>query len=51
VDVVEPNDDEHGVLGKLAHDLLLGWRVQAFVARLGERALVDALPTPQRAQT
>ncbi len=39
-DVVEPGDDEHGVLGELAHDLLLGWRVQAFVARLGERALV-----------
>ncbi|CAN5965704.1 unnamed protein product [Sphagnum jensenii] len=31
-DVVEPGDDEHGVLGELAHDLLLGWRVQALVA-------------------
>jgi len=39
-DVAEPNNDEHGILGELAHDLLLGWRVQAFVARLGERALV-----------
>ncbi len=39
-DVAEPGDDEHGVLSKLAHDLLLGWRVQALVARLGERALV-----------
>ncbi|CAK9219906.1 unnamed protein product [Sphagnum troendelagicum] len=39
-DVPEPDDDEHGVLGELAHDLLLGWRVQAFVAQFGERALV-----------
>jgi len=39
-DVAEPSDDKHGVLGELAHDLLLGWRVQAFVARLGEQALV-----------
>ncbi len=39
-DVAKPSDDEHGVLGELAHDLLLGWRVQAFVARLGERTLV-----------
>jgi len=39
-DVVEPGDDEHGVLGELANDLLLGWHVQALVARLGERALV-----------
>jgi len=39
-DVAESGDDEHGVLGKLAHDLLLGWRVQALVTRLGERALV-----------
>ncbi len=39
-DVAEPGDDEHGVLGKLAHDLLLGWRVQVLVARLGERTLV-----------
>ncbi len=39
-DVAEPGDDEHGVLGELAHDLLLGWRVQVLVARLGERALV-----------
>ncbi len=31
-DVAEPSDDEHGVLGELAHDLLLGWRIQAFVA-------------------
>jgi hypothetical protein len=23
-DVAEPDDDEHGVLGELAHDLLLG---------------------------
>jgi hypothetical protein len=26
-DVAELGDDEHGVLGELAHDLLLGWRV------------------------
>ncbi len=26
-DVAEPGDDEHGVLGVLAHDLLLGWCV------------------------
>ncbi len=39
-DVAEPGDDEHGVLSKLTHDLLLGWRVQALVARLRERALV-----------
>ncbi len=31
-DVAEPDDNEHGVLGELAHDLLLGWRVQALVA-------------------
>jgi len=39
-DVVEPGDNEHGVLGELAHDLLLGWRVQALVAQLREQALV-----------
>ncbi len=39
-DVAEPGDDEHGVLGELTHGLLLGWRVQVLVARLGERALV-----------
>ncbi len=39
-DVVEPGDDEHGVLGELAHDHLLGSRIQALVAWLGEWALV-----------
>ncbi len=39
-DVAKPSDDEHGVLGELAHDLIQGWHVHMFVARLGERALV-----------
>ncbi len=39
-DVAKHSDDEHGVLGELAHDLLLGWHVQALIAQLGERALV-----------
>ncbi|CAM6022645.1 unnamed protein product [Sphagnum balticum] len=38
--VVELGDDEHGVLGELAHDLLLGWRLQALVVGLGERAFI-----------